>query len=250
MINSLPAIFTSATPLLLGLLVTGAIIVAVRDWRASLLALSGQYVLVGFLLMGAIPAYVAMVKIIVGGLACPILYLGARQTEGLRRERVSTARLSSPKSEASTVSVSTELDEVSAERQAQRSSPERKPSLARTRRFSFVAFFFRISALVLMAVLAYFAFLRYPLEGLSSQLNLGSYWLALVGLLTLILTDQPFYAGLGLLTFLSGFELSYSLYQPSLSLAGLLGGLHLLTALLVAHLCRPQVSTGTGSASR
>ena len=62
------------------------------------------------------------------------------------------------------------------------------------------------------------------------------YWLALVGLLVMILTAEPLKAGLGLLTFMAGFELFYAALESSLSVVGLLGIVNLFMALAIAYL--------------
>lgn len=64
----------SARQITVSLLCTTSII-AIAGWRLSLLALLGQYILVGLLLSEAIRPEIAMVKAIVGGVVCPILYL-------------------------------------------------------------------------------------------------------------------------------------------------------------------------------
>ncbi len=46
--------FVSRELAVLGLFVTGGMIVLVRDWRASLLALLGQYLLAGLILAGLV----------------------------------------------------------------------------------------------------------------------------------------------------------------------------------------------------
>ncbi len=73
--------FLGEEPAALGLLVTAILLVVLRDWRWSLLALAIQYVLVGWLLTGVLEPQVAMLKILVGMLICVVLYLTARQID-------------------------------------------------------------------------------------------------------------------------------------------------------------------------
>jgi hypothetical protein len=48
--------------------------------------------------------------------------------------------------------------------------------------------------------------------------------------------------GIGLLTFLSGFDLFYVALEPSLAVAGLMGAVNLLVALAVAYLRVAEVT--------
>jgi hypothetical protein len=64
---------------IVGLFLTGGIIVLVRDWRVSLLALLGQYLLAGIVLSRIVLPEVALIKVLIGALICPMLYLAARQ---------------------------------------------------------------------------------------------------------------------------------------------------------------------------
>ena len=64
---------------IVGLFLTGGIIAMVRDWRVSLLALLGQYLLAGLVLSRLVLPEVALIKVLIGALICPMLYLAARQ---------------------------------------------------------------------------------------------------------------------------------------------------------------------------
>ncbi len=83
--------FLSSGPAVVGLACTAGLIVLVEDWRALLGALTAQYLLAGLLLTGTIRPEVVLLKIIVGGMVCSILYLTARRirsgaaTRGLSR---------------------------------------------------------------------------------------------------------------------------------------------------------------------
>ncbi|MCK4451140.1 MAG: hypothetical protein KAX26_11155 [Anaerolineae bacterium] len=77
---------------------------------------------------------------------------------------------------------------------------------------------------------------RYPLPEVPSDIGLACYWLASLGLLVLMLTEEPLKAGMGLLTLVTGFELFYSALERSLSVVGFLGIANFLIALAIAHL--------------
>jgi hypothetical protein len=65
---------------IIGLLVTGVVLILVRDWRLTLLALLGQYVFAGVVLSQMVLPEVALIKTLIGALICPMLYLAARQS--------------------------------------------------------------------------------------------------------------------------------------------------------------------------
>jgi hypothetical protein len=81
-------------------------------------------------------------------------------------------------------------------------------------------------------------------------INLACYALMGLGLVALGLTEEPLKAGMGLLTFMSGFELFYAGLEQSLLVIGLLGLVNLLIALGVAYLASaratPRESGATG----
>ena len=102
---------------------------------------------------------------------------------------------------------------------------------------------FGLLAVILIAVVAYIAALRFPLPEASANITLASYLLAGLGLLLLGLSDAPLQVGLGLLTFLSGFDLFYVALEPSLAVAGLLGAVSFVIALATAYLRVAQIAT-------
>lgn len=193
--------FLTASPAIAGLVVTASLIVVVRDWRVSLAALSAQYLAVGFLLTRLITPEVAAVKTLVGALICPILYLTARR---VRRGRQRNKDGPSPPSTSWQV------------------FPMGLP--------------FRLLAVVLTGLVANSLLNSYPLPEVPRDIGLACYWLALMGLLTMILSAEPLKAGLGLLTFMAGFELFYAALESSLSVVGLLGIVNLFMALAIAYL--------------
>jgi hypothetical protein len=62
------------------------------------------------------------------------------------------------------------------------------------------------------------------------------YWLVLIGLIVLIVTEKPLKAGIGLLTILVGFDLFYTTLEHSLLITGLWGAVNLLIALAMSYL--------------
>jgi hypothetical protein len=184
---------------IVGLFLTGGLIVLVRDWRVSLLALLGQYLLAGLILSRLVFPEVALIKVLIGALICPMLYLAARQAGWGAGQR--------GYSDPSTL------------------SGPIPAGLA-----------FRLLAVTLMGLLAMALSQSYPLPVIPPDVGLGSYWLMLIGLLILMLTEHPLKSGQGLLTAIIGFELLYAPIERSLALVWLLAVVNLLLALAIAYL--------------
>jgi hypothetical protein len=192
----------------LGLFATGALIVLVRDWRITLLALLGQYVMVGVILSRLVVPEIALIKVLIGALVCPMLYLAARQSGwGMFTLPQILERLP-------------------------RRGYSRNGGLAVFR----VGLSFRVLTVALVFVLAIVINHTYPLPGIPPDVGLGSYWLIVTGLLVLMLTEEPLKAGPGLLTALSGFELLYTPLELSLTVVFLWAVIILLLALSIAYL--------------
>ena len=183
---------------IVGLFLSAGLIVVVRDWRISLLALLGQYLLAGLVLSGMVLAEVALIKVLIGALICPMLYLAARQA-GWGAGRNGPAGLS------------------------QREIFPAGPA-------------FRLLAVTLMGLLAMALSQSYPPPVIPPGVGLASYWLMLIGLLILLLTEHPLKAGQGLLTVIIGFELLYTSIERSLAMVWLLAVVNLLLALAIAYL--------------
>lgn len=190
--------FLMTAPAIVGLVITASLIVVIRDWRFSLAALSVQYVLVGLLLARLIQPQVAVIKVLIGALVCVVLYLTAR------------------------------LVDVSRDNGSPLPPTVGEASLA--------DFTFRLLAALFVGLIAYSLSKRYPLPEMPPDIGLACYWLASLGLLTLMLTEEPLKAGMGLLTLMAGFELFYSVLERSLSVAGFLGIANFLVALAIAYL--------------
>jgi hypothetical protein len=103
---------------------------------------------------------------------------------------------------------------------------------------------FNLFAVILVAGAAYSAALRIPLPEteVPRDITLACYLLAGLGLLLIGVSESPMQVGFGLLTFLSGFDLFYVALEPSLAVAGLLGGVSFLIALAAAYLRTVQAA--------
>ncbi len=200
--------FLSGGPAVVGLVGTAGLIVLFTDWRASLSALTAQYLLVGLLLTGAIQPEVVLVKVITGGMVCSILYLTARRIQS-----------SHPRGRMATW--------------------EARPFTVKRYTLS-VGFHFRLLAVVLMALMTYGLFERYPFPDVSKPIVFAGYWLMAVGYLKMAINGEAFKVGLGLLTFETGFEVLYAALETGLVVVGLLGIVNLLISLVIAYLVSAQ----------
>lgn len=197
-------------------MLTAALILIVRDWRWSLLFLALQYLLVGFLFADVLLPHLAFMKVLVGIFVCLILYITARQ--------VNWGRLP---------------EDV---------TPDEAVQLRKERFVRFGTLIlptdtpFRVF-LALMVCLAVWAMAQrsgYLLPVVPEHFHLAVFALVGLGLVTLSLTGEPLMAGLGLLTFLTGFELFYSAVEQSVAMLGLLGIVNITVVLVIAYLTQAR----------
>jgi hypothetical protein len=197
--------------LMVGLLITGTVIIVFEDWRLSLWALLAQYVLVSLLLVRVMPLRVALIKVIVGGMVCVILYLTARRVHWGRESAAGEGYYDLP-------SVAALFDVFP------------------------MNVWFRLLVAVLAAVVTHALGTKYPFVDEPLGISQACYWLVAIGLLVVILARDPFKVGIGLLTFQAGFEVLFATLEKSLSVAALLGAISLLVALAVSYLTTAQIS--------
>ncbi len=203
--------FLAAMPAVAGILITAGLLVVSRDWRLNVIALTLQYFFVVLLLTRLIRPEVAAVKGLIGWMICMVFYLTERRASVLEQSSA-----------------------------AEGTAPSRRwRRWVMSARASFCLF-----AGILVSVAAYTAVLRVPLPEVPADVTLACYLLAGLGLLLIGLSEAPMQVGLGLLTFLSGFDLFYVALEPSLAVAGLLGAVSFIIALAAAHLRVAQVVAG------
>jgi len=226
---------TSAT---VAAMLTAGVIVVIKDWRISLLALVLQYVIVGLLLMSEIRMELALIKTLVGVILCLVLYMTARHVDwgrpaslpAPRRERDERPRRERDERPRR------ERDERPPTADKVTDAAEQAPTPVPVRGLLPTEHPFRFLAAALVMVAAYSGASAYPLPDVGQAISLAAYTLAALGLLAMGLTDEPLKAGLGLLTFVSAFELFYTVLEPSLIVVGLLGLANLLMGLAIAYL--------------
>lgn len=108
---------------------------------------------------------------------------------------------------------------------------------------------FRLLAVILTGLAVNSLLHSYPPPEAPKDISFACYWLTLMGLLAMILTPEPWKAGLGLLTFMTGFELFYAALESSLSVMGFLEIINLFMALAIAYLVTLGEAEWTGEQS-
>jgi len=194
------------TAALLGLTATAGFLIIAADWRASVIALTAQYLLAGLLLTRVIRPEIALIKALIGAMICLVLYVTARRV-GWEYLPLAT---------------------------------DERPGrflLALTGGTPF-----RIMAALMALSLAYTAAWRAPLSNVPAEVTFGVFTLGMMGVFNIALADEPFKGGMGLLTVITGFELYYSSIEQSLTVVGLLGVVNFMIALAMSYLTTAQAT--------
>jgi len=208
--------FLAAMPAVAGILVTTGLLVISREWRLNVISLTLQYFFVVLLLTRLIRLEVAAVKGLIGWMVCMVLYLTERRVDMLGQ--------------------SSAVEEETVSRRRRRWVMSARTS-------------FCLLAGLMVAVAAYTAALRLPLPEVPKDISLACYLLVGLGLLLIGLSESPMQVGMGLLTFLSGFDLFYVALEPSLAVAGLLGAVSFLIALATAYLRVAEIAASSGGST-
>ena len=210
----------SGRPAFIGLIVTAAVVAVVRDWRLELWALLVQYVLVGMLHLRMLPPELAIVKVLVGALICPMLYWAARWVEGERAHRAEVER------------------EKAAEREGEVPLPPPPWPVCPTN------WVFRLLVVLFLGLVLYGVFTHLELPDIAPDIAPACVWLGLMGLLVLLLTSEPLPAGIGLLTMVSGFELFFDITLPGLMGTGMWAAVDLTMGLAISYMVAVGGATG------
>lgn len=207
--------FLAAMPAVIGLIAAMAMLLVSRRWQVHVLGMAVLYFFATLLYTRVIRPEVAVIKLLIGSMITLTLYMTGRhisvQQEQLRQ-------------------IQEEEEEVEEEEEGEE-TPSTSP------RFS-LAPGVPLRALVLVSALivAVAGSRRFPLPQIPGDVGLACYLLVLSGILLMGLSENPFRAGLGLLTFLVGFDLFYGPLEPSLVVTGLLGAANFLVTLAVTFL--------------
>ena len=211
LLNSLA--FLGDEPAAIGVLVTAILLVILRDWRWSLLALAIQYMLTSWLLTKVfepeIAPGIAAIKLLAWMVICLTLYVTARQVHW-----------GSPRQET------------------QETKNTDSPSLAVGRWTLPTNLLFRlfVSLMAAIAVLTTVNRGVTVLPEVPAHINLAAISLMAMGMLALGLTEEPLTAGMGLLTCMAGFELFYHSLEQAITVITFLVVIDFMIALFTAYL--------------
>ncbi|MCI0648033.1 MAG: hypothetical protein L0346_24505 [Chloroflexi bacterium] len=208
--------FLRGAPAAVLVLLTAAVIFVVRDWRWSLLALAVQYLVAGLLFADLLDPRLAVVKSLVGLFICLILHITARQVNWGRLPADITPQ------------------------EAARLRRDRTIHFGRYRLPTDFPLRLFLALMVTLVVWAVSQRPAYHLPIVPDHFNLAVYALVGMGLAHLSLTTEPLRAGMGLLTFLTGFELYYSALEQSLAMLTFLAVANLVLALVIAALSQAR----------
>lgn len=197
-------------------LATALLIIIAWDWRLALAALTVQYFSAAVLYLDVLDPRLSIIKLLTGWFICIMLYFTARQ--------VNWGRLPEDVSQDEAI-------------------PWR-----RDRQIPFGPFLlpsntpFRL-LLALLVALAVFTLaqpqgLRLP--AVAEPVNFAVLALCAMGLLGLGMTTEPLKAGMGLLTFMTGFELFYSNLEQSAGMLVFLVAANLILTLAIAFLTQTR----------
>lgn len=211
-IDRIPALLDTLTPaqITLGLAVVSALMLVVEERRLALLPLLAQYILIALMVGPRIYRPILFVRAGIGIAICLVLFITARHVQRGLRVLVPAARDESP--------------------------IWRTPPAPALRAISLASMgpFFRLIVTILGGFVAYGLWRTYPIEGIPVELNLTGYWLMSIGLLMTLTSAEPLRMGLGLLTFVNGFEAVYLFLEQSFVVIGLLGIIDMVVALGIA----------------
>ncbi len=197
-------------PSLIGLLAITLIIGAIRNWRITLPALLLNYAAASLLLASAVDPLFSLLKVGAGGVAIFVLSIAAQRADtlrALRGESVAVERLVRPNVRA----LSSQL-------------------------------LLRAAIALLIISVAFGAAARFPLPDESRALSLAAYALLGVSVLLIATAPEALNVGVGLLMFLSGFELAYLPLEPSLGVSVLMALITLFSGLAVAYVTQADVA--------
>jgi hypothetical protein len=202
------------TAVLVALLIAAGLLVVLTNWRLLIFVLGAQYILIGLMLTRVVPIELAAVKALVGVMICPVLYITARRMQ---------------------------WGQVEEEGDTEEDSPRAVPPKRRWWWIIGPGLPVRVIVTVLALAMSISLASRNPLpitadQALSRDFTIGAFSVMLLGLINEALAENPLKVGIGLLSFLAGFELFYTAVEPTLTIVGLLGLTNLILALAISYL--------------
>jgi hypothetical protein len=207
-------------PAVLIVLVTATLIALFWDWRLALLALIVQYLVAGLLFIDLFDPRLSIIKILVGMFVCLILYMTARQINYGRAADDFTA------------------EGVDFLGRSSKRYPIGRWSISRDFALRTIM---TVLALLLIFGVTQLSTIRLP--GVPDELphiNTAVLILMGLGLVGLAASRHPLPAGMGLFTFLTGFELYYAALDQSIAMLVALAALNFAVALAIAYLAQAR----------
>jgi hypothetical protein len=207
-------------PAVIIILITAALIALFLDWRLALFAMIVQYLAASLLFVDLLDPRLAIIKLFVGMFVCLILYMTARQVDYGR--------------------FPDDLTAAEAARLSQDSKQYKIWRLTLSRDLAIRAIATTLTLLLLFLITQIASF---RLPGVPEDLpyiNTAVLILMSLGLVGLAASRDPLPAGMGLFTFLTGFELYYAALDQSIAMLAALAALNLAIALAVAYLAQAR----------
>lgn len=207
-------------PSVIIILITASLIALFWEWRLALFALIVQYIVVSLLFADLLDPRLAVIKLLVGMFVCLILYMTARQINYGRLPDGLTP------------------DERDRLTQEGKRYPAGRWTVSRDFVIRAIA-----TGLTLLVILIFTRLSPYRLPGIPEelpQINTAVLILMGLGLVGLAASRDPIPAGMGLFTFLTGFELYYAALDQSIAMLAALAALNLTLALAVAYLAQAR----------
>ena len=190
-------------------LLTAVVMLVIPDWRVMLFALAAQYLFAGLLFVDVLDPRLAIIKILAGWFVTLILYISARQVDWNR------------------TSSSVEQEKFITVRGHQLPGTTLLHIGLTVGMVLVVQVLARQTAVsIIPAHLDHFQLAVYALIGL--------------GLLGMVLASEPLRVGLGIFTFLTGFELIYSVVEQSTAVLALLAAVNLALAVTIGYLMQAR----------
>lgn len=211
--------FLRGYPAAVGVLLTAVVVILAWEWRVAILALAAQYLLVALLYVDVLDPRLAFVKSLTGLFVCLILAITAGQ--------VNWGRLPPDV-------LPQEAEQIKTERRI-RLGPLTVPASWPMRLGTVVLLLLVVLALVNRAGGA-----LPVLPPAMTHYALAVVGLMAFGLLALVTSPEAIIAGMGVLLFVSGFELYYSALEQSFAMLVLLALFNLLLTVVIAYLVQRQ----------
>ncbi len=191
---------------------TASMILILRDWRWSLITLLVQYLVVGLLYADVLLAHLAFIRVLIGIFVCLILYITAQQVNWGRNP-----------------------EDVTEEEEKQLA----KSRLSRFGIYSLATdtpFRLFLALLLALSIWAVAHRVELQLPALPTHINLAVLTLAGMGIVTTAITSEPMKSGMGILTFMIGFDLFYSTVEQSAVMLALSSITMLIISVTIAYL--------------